>query len=323
MKQALFAVGACVAALGFCSSSHAVTVVNIDFAPNIDVTPGNAGSNIYSVDYSGTAAAPDAGTVWNSLVAGNSGGNGYNFEDVNIGLYDEVAGAVSGPSSLVDSTGASTSLSVSFDAGGAFAVSDNAGNLNNIATDAVGLMRDYLIAFNDPNPRFVTISGLAPNEPVTLYLYGEGDNLSNDRSTFFDANGVTGSTTGDAGGVPLTAGSDYVRLAGVMANASGVLQIEYSPNGTPEGPFNGLQLLYDLAVGIPGDTDGDNDVDQIDYQNIRDHFRSSGENLTRLDGDIAGPNSNLVGDGVVDFYDFIAWQENFPTAAPAPPAYES
>ncbi|MCA9239787.1 MAG: PEP-CTERM sorting domain-containing protein [Planctomycetales bacterium] len=231
-----------VVALALASTQAVATTINIDFAPNVDVTPGNAGSDIYSVDYSGVAAAPDAGTVWNILDAGNTGANGYNFEDVNIGLYDEVAGAVSGPHALVDSSGAATGLTATFDAGGAFAVSDNAGNLGNIATDAVGLMRDYLIAFNDPNPRYVTISGLNPGQQVELFLYGEGDNTSNDRSTLFNANGVIGSTTGDAGGAPLTLGSDYVKLTGVFADGAGDVTILYSPNGTPEGPFNGLQL---------------------------------------------------------------------------------
>lgn len=292
------------------SASYAVNVVNIDFQPTIN--DPSVANNTYTVNYSGTAAAPDSGTVWNSLNANNPspavfiGAPGY---------YDEVAGAVSNYMNLVDSHGAATPVDVSFTSGGAFAVESNAPNFPNIATNAQGLMRDYLIAFRDgglSGARAVTISGLDPNEQLILYLYGEGDNLSNDRQTAFNANGVIGSTLGDApANSPLTEGADYVRLTGVVADGSGTLTIQYSANGTPEGPFNGLQLLYNLDVGIPGDTDGDNDVDMNDYVNIRDHFRNSGL-LTRMQGDIAGPNSNLVGDGVVDFYDFVTWQDNFP-----------
>ncbi len=160
----------------------------------------------------------------------------------------------------------------------------------------------------------MTLSGLGANKPVILYLYGEGDNNSNDRQTTFNANGVMGSTMGDAPqNTPLTEGSDYVRLTGVTTDASGNLAISYSANGVPEGPFNGLQLLYNLDVGIPGDTDGDGDVDMNDYNNIKSNFRNSGL-LTRMQGDIAGPSNDTVGDGVVDFYDFIAWQNHFPTA---------
>jgi hypothetical protein len=216
--------------------------INIDFTPNIDPALTNTGVDIYSVAYNGTAAAPDAGVVWNSLAAANALGNDYNFEDTNIGLYDAVDGAVASYSDLLDSNGAATGVDVRFDAGGSFAVSNNASNLGNIATDAQGLMRDYLIAFNDAT-RSVTLSGLPAGQEVILYLYGEGDNLANDRSTMFTVGGQVASTTGDAGGVPLTLGMDYVVLNDVFADANGEIVITYQPNGAPEAPFNGLQLL--------------------------------------------------------------------------------
>ncbi|MGD9633634.1 MAG: PEP-CTERM sorting domain-containing protein [Pirellulales bacterium] len=297
--------------LGVQGAAQAVNVLNIDFQPTIN--DPSVTTNTYTVNYTGTAAAPDTGTVWNSLNAANTSPAVFIGEP---GYYDEVNGAISTYLNLTDSKGAATPIDISFTSGGAFAVENSAPNMPNIATNAQGLMRDYLIAFRDGGqggPRTVTISGLDPNEQMILYLYGEGDNLSNDRQTSFNANGVTGSTVGDApADSPLTEGADYVRLTGVVADPSGVLTIQYSANGTPEGPFNGLQLLYNLDVGIPGDTDGDNDVDMNDYVNIRNNFRNSGL-LTRMQGDIAGPNSGLVGDGVVDFYDFIAWQDNFPT----------
>jgi hypothetical protein len=297
-------------------SAHAVKFLNIDFQPSINdplVT-----TNTYTVDYSGAAAALGAGTAWNSLVANNPSPAAFIGEP---GYYDDVAAAPATYMNLVDSTGAATPIDIGFTAGGTFAVNETSPNYpNNIASDALGLMRDYLIAFQgggQGGARTVTISSLVPNEPLILYLYGEGDNNSNDRQTTFNANGVIGSTSGDAPpDAPLTEGSDYVRLTGVTADASGVLTITYSANGVPEGPFNGLQLMYELAVGIPGDTDGDNDVDMVDYNNIKNNFRNSGL-LTRMQGDIAGPNSNSVGDGVVDFHDFIAWQQHFPTPGPA------
>jgi hypothetical protein len=295
--------------LGVASMSHAINVLNIDFQPTIN--DPSVTSNTYTVNYTGTAAAPDTGTVWNSLNSNNTspavfiGAPGY---------YDEVNGAISTYNNLINSQGVATPINISFTSGGAFAVENSAPNMPNIATNAQGLMRDYLIAFRDGGQggaRTVTISGLNPNEQLILYLYGDGDNLSNDRQTTFNANGVTGSTVGDApANSPLTEGADYVRLTGVVANASGVLTIQYSANGVPEGPFNGLQLLYNLDTGIPGDTNGDGVVDMNDYIRIRDNFRKTGQ-LTRLQGDIAGPNSNLVGDGVVDFHDFITWQNAF------------
>lgn len=215
--------------------------VNVDFQPAIN--DPSVAVNTYTADYSGTAAAPDSGTVWNSLLSNNPspavfiGAPGY---------YDEVGGAVSNYSDLLDSNGNATPYDISFDAAGAFAVENSAPNFPNISTDAQGLMRDYLIAFRDgglSGPRTVTLSGLAAGQQVELYLYGEGDNVSNDRQTAFDANGVLGATSGDAPtNSPLTLGSDYIVLKNVFANVSGQIVIKYSANNTPEGPFNGLQM---------------------------------------------------------------------------------
>jgi hypothetical protein len=225
-----------------CIAGEAMGVtVNIDFQPNIN--DPSVAVNTYTVNYSGTAAAPDAGTVWNSLLANNPAPAVFIGQP---GYYDEVGGAVSNYSDLVDSNGNATPYDISFDAAGSFAVDNNAPNMPNIATNAQGLMRDYLIAFRDGGlggPRTVTLSGLPVGQQYRLYLYGEGDNLSNDRQTNFDANGVLGSTVGDApANSPLTLGSDYVVLKNVYPNANGEIVIKYSANGTPEGPFNGLQL---------------------------------------------------------------------------------
>ncbi len=225
-------------AIAFTATRAVGITINVDFQPTIN----DAAVNTYTVDYSGTAAAPDAGTVWNALLANNPAPAAYKGPE---GYYDEVGGAVANYSNLLDSTGNATPVGISFDAAGSFAVDDNAPNYPNIATDAKGLMRDYLIAFRDGNlggPRTATLTGLSAGQQVTLYLYGEGDNKSNDRSTAFDANGVTGATSGDAGSAPLTLGMDYVVLQNVFANASGEIVIKYATNGTPEGPFNGFQL---------------------------------------------------------------------------------
>lgn len=309
-KSARLVISALATMLVFAGTARAVSVLNVDFKPTIN--DPSVTNNTYTSPYTGTAAAPDSGTVWNSLLSNNPspavfiGAPGY---------YDDVAGATTSALNLVNSQGAATPIDINFSAGGAFAVEASAPNVPNIATNAFGLMRDYLIAFRDGGnggARTVTLSGLDPNEPLILYLYGEGDNNGNDRQTTFNANGVIGSTSGDAPtNSPLTEGTDYVRLTGVTADGSGNLVISYSANNVSEGPFNGLQLLYDLDVGIPGDTDGDNDVDMADYNNIKNNFRITGL-LTRMQGDIAGPNNNTIGDGVVDFHDFIAWQANFP-----------
>jgi PEP-CTERM motif len=218
--------------------------INVDFQAKIDVTPNN-GSNVFSIDYSGTAAAPDTGTVWNALTPGNTGTDGYNFQDTNVGLYDRVTAGTPSYTNLLDSQGNATSVGLSVDAGGVFSTANNAGNLTNIATNAKDLMRDYLIAFDHyelPGARTVTVSGLPAGQQVKLWLYGEGDQASNSRQTRFDANGVIGATSGDAVNMPLTEGPHYVALSGVFANGNGEISIVYTANNVDEGPFNGFQL---------------------------------------------------------------------------------
>lgn len=223
--------------------------INVDFAPTIDPDPNN-----YEVVFSGSAAAPDTGGVWNALYAANDPGT-IDFQATDVGLYDSVGGAVSGPTSLVDSLGNSTGITATFTAGGSFATSslspDNDDAWQYIATDAKDLMRDYLIAFSDGEDDYVLLEGFTPGQEVLLHLYGEGDNLSNNRSTKFVANGVSGGTIGDAGNAPLTEGADYTVLSGVMADASGSITILYEPNpdAPGEGPFNGLQVT---TVPEPG-----------------------------------------------------------------------
>lgn len=225
------------AAVAFTASTAVGMTVNIDFQPTIN--DSSVTTNTYTEDYVGLGAAPDTGTVWNALLTNNPAPASFIGEP---GYYDEVAGAVASYSSLVDSQGNTTGLGISFNASGAFGVEGSAPNWPNIATDAKGLMRDYLIDFGSDGPSHATISGLPAGQEVKLWLYGEGDNQSNDRQTAFDANGVLGATSGDAGPASLTLGSDYVVLEGVFANANGEVVITYSANGTPEGPFNGLQV---------------------------------------------------------------------------------
>jgi hypothetical protein len=66
---------------------------------------------------------------------------------------------------------------------------------------------------------------------------------------------------------------------------------------------NAVAYLTD-GVPTPGDVDGDDDVDMVDFAAIQNRFQQSA--TMRSQGD-------LNADGVVDFKDFRQWKDNFPT----------
>ncbi|MCA9236825.1 MAG: hypothetical protein KDA44_15220 [Planctomycetales bacterium] len=235
-----------VAAVLVAAGNAAAVTINVDFAP--DINDPAATTNIYTVDYVGTAAAPDLGTVWNHIDTNNGSPAGFIGSP---GYYDGMDGPATA-SSIVDSFGNSLpGVSVAINGGlGAFGSGDDSptdgdtgAGLNYVSVEAQGLMRDYLIA-NGGNPGSVTISGLTPGTLFNLYAYGEGDNGGNERQTKFTANGVVGSTAGFAG-LPhdtLVEGADYVILPGVIVDGSGNIEIAFELNGGGEAPFNGFQL---------------------------------------------------------------------------------
>jgi hypothetical protein len=300
---------ATVASLAATANYAAAVSVNIDFGL-VDDHPDGSTTAVYT----GAAAAPVTGTTWNGvIVTDNSAFVGNEGE---FGFWTSTVNA----NGLLNSQGVATGVNVSAIGSptntGIFGVRDIGPNIGRIATNAVDLMRDYLIAFNEPQS--VVLSGFTPGTIVDLYLYGAGDQTI--RDTTFTVNGThTATTTGipqnESAPHTLIEGGDYVVLRGVPANGSGQFNILYtSGGGSGEAPFNGLQAVY-YPNSVAGDTDGDADVDMADYENIRTNFRNSG--ATRTQGDLANASGVGFGDGVVDFHDFLQWQENFPTMGPS------
>ena len=60
----------------------------------------------------------------------------------------------------------------------------------------------------------------------------------------------------------------------------------------------------------PGDTDGDGDVDLVDYQHIVDHMGLRGQST--LNGDVAKGDGTQGVDGLVDINDFRLWKSHYP-----------
>ena len=224
---------------------------------NVDFQPGPTGDDS-SVNYGGQGVLPDPlNDIWNVVAPGTGGefngeygtGGFYNFEGASFIL-----------SNLVDSTGAPTPVTVTVnkaplgnpaESERAFAIaSNNLNSMANIATDALGLMSDYLITRNDGfDDNLVMISNLVTNGIYNLVLFGAGD--FGDRNTTFIVGGIAKTTVGvPEGPHTLTEGQDYVVINGVVAE-DGTIVITYLNGGeNAEGNFNGFQLQAADPVNI-------------------------------------------------------------------------
>jgi hypothetical protein len=67
------------------------------------------------------------------------------------------------------------------------------------------------------------------------------------------------------------------------------------------------------GLPVPGDTDGDLDVDMIDYATIRDNFHRT-DAAGPSQGDVARSDGRLGFDGRVDMGDFWLWKRKFEEA---------
>jgi hypothetical protein len=101
--------------------------------------------------------------------------------------------------------------------------------------------------------------------------------------------------------------TDYsISFSTVGGANSGVVGSELGITITPDWWNNGIVdnvSISDGTVVTPGDVDGNDIVDLIDYGFIRDNFYNTG--ASRTDGD-------LTADGIVDFDDFGQWKDNYP-----------
>lgn len=190
--------------------------INVDFDPQ-------GGAN-----FTGTAVAPDAGTVWNS---------------VNPGPL-LTANFTTGP--LVNSTNGTSTVSLtlnnSFSYGG--------GPVGQLAPN---LLRDFVYSYN-ANPASFEISGLASGGLYDLYLYSQygGEPLSSGYVVTFTIPGAgnqtaTYSTTNSPS---FGQNLNYVKFSSVAASVGGNITGTFiNPVANQAGVFNGFQIT---AVPEPG-----------------------------------------------------------------------
>lgn len=203
----VFALGA-FGALNVAEPAHA-SVINVDIGATTRL-------------FSGTGAAPDAGTTWNLLnpAASNATAN-----------------------DLLDSNGNPTTIDITESD---FIINNGAIVGSQGVSDADLLVRDFGVVFGSAT---VTLSSLDTTTPYDLYLYGGGNAAG--AFTNFTVNGATLATSPvSTSTTTLTEGEDFVVFNNISPDPSGDLVITVS-NGGPglPGTIYGLQLV---TVPEPG-----------------------------------------------------------------------
>jgi hypothetical protein len=186
-------------------------VVNVDF--------GQTGQHVYT----STGPAPDSGTTWNEASTGTNVADGLTF------------------SNLLDSTGASTGISVEITSGFYHTYNDNAGNY---------LEQDWFWV-KDGDTGTVTIKGLSSNSNTTYDLYmliGQDTSSGNDYDTNFTIGNDTKYASGadNAGSGSWVEGKHYVVFTGVHPNTSG--EISFTVAGATGTGHDGAGVISGLQI---------------------------------------------------------------------------
>ena len=107
-------------------------------------------------------------------------------------------------------------------------------------------------------------------------------------------------------------------ISGVDFTLGAIGPAQFGGGGNPTA-FDELRVGTTFADAlpsfpVPGDTDGDGDVDLNDYQHIVDHMGLRGQST--LNGDVAKGDGTQGVDGIVDINDFRLWKSHFPFPVP-------
>jgi len=184
----------------------------------------NVNFNSDNATYSGTGAAPDPGTVWNSVQWARDGG----FPSSG---YGQTA------TGLVNSTGGASLVTVSlYDAGGY--------NPYNAASAHHAVFADPLLSDEFyGGGSTIAISGLTVGGIYDLYLYSQNGNYNSDNTTFTFGTSKT-AVNNAVGDETFTAGVNYVEFV-LTADGSGDITGSY---GGAAAGLDGLQVEAVPAV---------------------------------------------------------------------------
>ena len=201
-------------------------------ANTIDVNFGQTG---FVHSYTGTGAAPDAGTFWN---------------DVDQPLLLTTSTVSYGPlnDSLTNPT--LVTLSVSATGNGFEGYGGVDGGYSQ--TGAPALMEGVLATTADADIATIVINNLSPSLKYDLYIYEDRGDLVH-QSTFTVTDNAGSSQQTSTIDNPLTTGfhtpEDYVLFSSLTPNGSNQLQFQFQAvPGTTYGATNGFQLV---SVAVP------------------------------------------------------------------------
>ena len=191
--------------------------INVDF----NVTNGGAATT-----YSGTAAAPDAGTVWNGFTIGTKS--------------SPVTGTLTS-AALNTSTGSPTGVTVTTGSYLSYLADENpAGFATTLFTD---FAYQQVLGPGGPNSTF-SINHLNPLSSYDIYVYAQNGGYSNTASTF-TVGGITKIANNDLGpGGSFVENTNYVRFTGVVPDGSGVISGTFNDfEPANNAAFNGIQIV--------------------------------------------------------------------------------
>jgi glucose/arabinose dehydrogenase len=242
------------------------TLINVDFQSRTIGSP---------TAMSGEAGMGEIGDQWN-LVSWANGG------------------ASSTEINLFDSTGAVTTASITVEN-----FSDVTGWMPGAnSLNATELMGDGIFISNAGGTATGTISGLEADTAYTLILYAVGDNAARGDESEFEVIGSDQGTLRALGSDPsqnISEPQHYLTFTG-MTSAEGEINFNWFGTVGEFAGFNGLQLLLS-APSIPGDTDGDGDIDDADLGTSFSNFTGP---LAPGTGDKTAADGDTDGDGDVD-----------------------
>ena len=257
--------------------------VNVDFSRDETGPLGGLASPLFS----GTAVAPDAGTVWN---------------DYDISM-DGAGSTVPVPyqvDNLVDSTGAATTIDLEMTSGWYRAF--------NASITANDLQREWVFA-NSPSIGIATIKGLESLGSYDLYLITAGT-----RETDFTVKGRTKSATAAFTANPGTwlPGKEYVKFQSVTADVNGELVINVAAGGAETaGEWSGLQIvtappappLNFLYAQAAASTGGQFNASYPPSNLMNNGFTSPADTIDTTTTYLAAGNNYATLNGTVDNFD--------------------